>query len=497
LNALSVHTALPSGNTEVTSIGDGPSPSYGAVDGSFLEILVWQTPPPPTDQAIAYQSQVALTVASQFCIGLGDSAGCLNLLLSVNAGTLIRVPFPNVLYYISSEINIPADTTFDCNNCTLYLIPNPYHGWYDYMGCMIGSNSTVRNLTLTSPGFDSFGFCIGSGISNVEFSHIHFDNVLGTAINFGSNVSNVYIHDSSFQQVGYGVLMDAPFITNVTVQRCFFHNNSADAVAVNSPVMTNQPLAWWTVDYVTTYVQVLDNVMLNIRNDADLSIGFCVSSAGGHHLLIANNHMSGCSWQGIHLEDCTSYVTIVNNTIDNVYGNIAVGWAQSLDGIWMGNTNAVSIVNNTFSRITSACVSIVAVNRLCFVNQNNPEFVFDGIFVPWFYQLSHDINITDNTFVSWGLDHGAHSMALQIGTYPGQEDAITYVTNNTYLTTDISTMIFCDCVNGVNGTNVFINDPQIIATGNWCSAYLFSEAACDVPVTHCPTPSPAESSTGM
>ena len=482
LNALALTTATPAGATQVTSIGNGPQ---GDDSGAYAELVLWSSSAPSAaDQSTLYTSQWSLSEQSQWCLGLSDATACLTQLLLLKAGTLIVVPFPNVSYSISSVLNMPVNTGFDCNGCTITLLNNPNHGWYDFLFC-IGSNSLLRNVTFTSPQA-SFGICLYSYSNNLELDHVHLHHVLGTAINFGQNVTGVNIHDSSFVQVSYGVLMNAWFISDVNVTNCYFRNNSADAVAINSPVMSDQQYPWWSHVWVTTNVRITYNTMLDIRNDLDESVGFCVSSAGGQQVWVMHNYMSGCSWQAVHLEDMSSYIYVVNNTIDNVYGNAQVAWAGACDGVWMANSQQVLIANNTFSRIQSAAIAVVGEDRTCFLDEQNP-YEFDGIFVPWFFQTSHDINITGNTFVSWGLDGAKQSMALQIGTFPGEADAYTRVWGNTYNASLIDKAIWCLCVNGVAGVvNVIVEDEQMVALGEWCSGYLYSEASCSVAITHCP-----------
>ena len=430
LNAVSVKAANPLGNTWTNSIGLVGGSSSGGNNGGVLEFVVYSPNivPSAADTAALTASQLSLIANSQFCFGLTDATACLTQLFAISNGALLRVPIPNTMYYISSVLVVPPYATFDGNGATFTLLQNPEHGWYDYMMCA-STGSTILNLTLTAP-YPSYGMCIESGATNVVIGDVRWYEVPGTAIFFGSNIAGVTIRDSSFVQVGYGILMDASFIQNVTVERCYFNNNTADAIALNAPILDSQMYSAFSRAWAVTGVAIINNTILNIRNDADESQGFCISSAGGQALLIQGNFLSGCSWQGIHLEDTTANVRILNNTIDNVYGNTSLAWKGALDGVWMEYAMSVLIQGNAFSRIPSSAVVVVGLPRLCYVDEYSPSYVLDGITVPWPYQVTNDINITGNTFHDWGSDGQTSSYALQLGNNAGEGDAIQRVWNN-------------------------------------------------------------------
>ena len=484
LNAFALHTAQPSGSTAIASIG--PTESNLPNDsGSYLELIVWDSTATPsaTDQALVYQNQLALTQPSQYCVGLSDATACLNTMMQTMASaSTLRVPVPNAVFPITRVVTLNAFQVFDGNGCTFVQLNTPsVHGYYDYM-LFASTNSVVRNLTLTSPIIPSYGLGITAYATSVEVDHVHFQTVPGVAINFGGYVSGVYIHDSTFYQVTYSILLNDFFISDVVIERCSFSNSSADAVALNSAVITQQLYSYWSTAWAIRNVTVRDCVISNIRNDADESQGFCISSAGGQYVYIHNNQLSGCSWQGIHLEDTSSYVYIVNNTIDNVYGNTQLAWGGALDGVWLSNSAQVLIANNTFTRIPSSAVTVVGQARLCLVNQNSPTYVRNAIYVPWFFQTSHDINITGNTFNSWGGDQYARSFALQVGTYPGETDAVTRLSNNLY-NASRTTTVLCECSFGLAGFSLIENEPQL---SQLCAAKVFSDASCNVATTQCP-----------
>ena len=491
LNAFALHTARPAGNTAISSIGNS-EPSFSTNSGSYLEVVVWDTAAPSAvDQSLLYQDQLALTQPSQHCVALSDATSCLQTLMQTTAGSsVLRIPVANAVFPIASIIYLNANQVFDGNNATFVLLYFAGHGWYDYMLCA-AANSVVRNVTITAP-YPSYGICVSNQASNIEFDHFHVIGVSGTAMSFGDYISNVWVHDSTFTQVGYAILIDNNFVSGVLIERCTFHNNSADAIALNSPVLTSQLYSYWSTAWAITNVTIRNNVITNIRNDMDQSMGFCISSAGGQYVYILNNTLSGCSWQAIHLEDTSSYIYIVGNSIDWVYGNTALAWAGGLDGVWLENSAQVLIANNSFTRIGSSAVTVVGMDRLCLVNQNYPAYAYHAIFVPWFYQTSHDINITGNTFVDWGLDGLARSYGLQVGTYPGETDAVTRLSYNSY-NPNKTTTVLCECISGAAGASLIENEPQLSQT---CAFKVFSDASCNVATTKCPVPSlpPAVSS---
>ena len=47
----------------------------------------------------------------------------------------------------------------------------------------------------------------------------------------------------------------------VVIERCTFHNKSADAIALNSPVLTSQLYSYWSTAAAITNVTTRNNVI--------------------------------------------------------------------------------------------------------------------------------------------------------------------------------------------------------------------------------------------
>ena len=434
------------------------------------------------------QSSSATLTDSQWCLGLNDATACLSALFASLAGTVIVVPSHlQPVWQLSTTLDLPANTSLLGNNAT-FLMGNPAHGWYDNILC-VGSNTLLLNVTFQSV-VPSFGVCVENYATNVTLSHLSFLSTYGNGVTVGGYVSQLLVTDSYFYQLAYGVFLGQWYISQVTVQRCTFLNNSAEAVAINSPVITGQPFSYWSTDYVVRNVTIQGNTLVDIRSPLDSSMGFCISSAGGQYVLIQYNVLQGCQWQAIHLEDTTNHVTIQHNTIDTVWADSAVGWVNNLDGIWMANAQFITVHNNSFSHIPSSAIVVDGQPRQCTADLWEPSHVVGGLQVPLYYQTSHDIVITQNAFNGWGSDGGRNSYAVQVGSYPGQGDALQQLSGNAYNAAVNSNFIFCFCTVALTSSgqllqSLQVTDVQPLATGNQCGVYLFSSQACLVPVQQC------------
>ena len=476
LNALGVATAKPQGNTAFTTIGHN---AQGFNTGYYLELLVWNASAPVgADKAALVASERAVTNLSQWCVGLPDATNCLNQQFARWSGRALVAPLPSLYYPVSTVVGLAADTSLDARNATFYLTGTVPRLPSDFILSMSG-NSSLTNATLLAAvpiwGLNIDGYGAGYNISYLTITGA------GVAIMVGPNTTEILVHDCYITQSGYGVLVNEPYVSELTVFHNWFFNNSGDAVCINSPVGSTQTTATFSTAAVARNVYVLNNTMRAIRNDENGGVGFCVSSAGGQYIYIVGNDMSGCSWQGVHLEDFTNNVFIISNRIDNVYGNTAVAWAQTLDGIWMAQSMEVLVHNNTFSRITSVAVDVALEGKFCTANQQVTNAVIP---IPPFYQSNHDINITGNTFEGWGLDGGAHSFAVRVGTSPGAQDAVQRLSGNSY-NASLGGFVWCWCANGDTQLNVVDQDAQMVATDSLCTGYLYSEQTCAVPTTVC------------
>ena len=488
LTALTIVTANPASAT--TSISGLGYTTQAADQGYYTELIIWSNAAPSAENLqLTTQSQLPLTVLSQWCVNLPDATSCIQQQLNRWSGLTVTAPLDRIVWPVALVISFPPNIILNGRNATFALFASPTigHGYYDYVIC-VNSNSSINNVTLTG-AIASYGACTNG--ANLELAHLTIVGLGGTAIMVGGGVTGLVVRDSYVSRMGYGVLLNSEYISNVTVERCYFFNNTADAVAINSPVITNQQRTYFYTGYVSMNVFVLNNTMRSIVNLVDESQGFCVSSAGGQNVWIVGNDMSGCSWQGVHLEDLTNNVYIIGNRIDNVVGNPAVAWAGSMDGVWAGNAFQVLIEDNVFTNIPDACVDIPATGRICRLDQQatgSQPYVQSAIVVPYAYQTAHDVNITANSFVSWGTAGGGaahHDDAVRVGYQPGQQDAFTRLSGNVYNASMSDAWIFCLCVNGNAVENVLLGDAQVVKAGGGCSGYLYGESVCAVATQVC------------
>ena len=445
--------------------------------------------------------------ASSYCTNLTDATACLASLLSTWQGYTITLP-ANSVYTLNSQAPLVLynNTIINGNNCTLItngttpIYPtypttsNVVTGSIPYL-MTLHSNTIVANLTLAS-STPAHGILLAPTASNILLSQLTFAGLAtlslpdgsfmgGTAITWAGNNSNVEVSYSTFTALGYGLLLTTPYLSNTSLHDNVFTNTRADAISIVASPLTN-PLgrSTWTVDWVPSHMAVYNNIMRSVGAGVNSTQqwGFCITATGVTDVLVQGNDLSGCSWQGVRVGDASVNVRVLNNRIDSVWGNAAVGFVGTMDGVNIGRAAQITVAGNTFTAITDSCVGIaVACNLL---NITTPSGA--ALYIPSMYQVANAITISTNLFGSWGLSGLASSAAVSGGGMPSQPDLGEVVENNAYGLPGVAAkapLTFCSCAGTMS---ILDQQPWVFSNATYtynqgCSATFFPAHDCAQP----------------
>ena len=459
--------------------------------------------------------------ASSYCTNLTDATACLTSLLSTWQGYTITLP-ANSEYTLNSQAPLVLynNTIINGNNCTFItngttpIYPNypttsnVVTGSIPYL-MTLHSNTIVANITLAS-SIPAHGILLAPTASNILLSNLTFAGLAtlslpdgsfvgGTAITWAGNNSNVEVAYSAFTQLGYGLLLSTPYLSNTSMHDNVFTNTRADAISI-SAFPFNNPLArnTWTVDWLPSHMAVYNNVMRSIGGGAHSTQpqwGFCITAAGVTDVLVQGNDLSGCSWQGVRVGDASVNVRVLNNRIDSVWGNASIAYAGAMNGVEIGRAAQITVAGNTFTAITDSCVNIeVACNAL---NITTPSGA--ALYIPPMYQVANAITISTNLFGSWGLSGLLSSAAVKGGGMPSQPNLGEVVEGNAYGLPGVAVtapLTFCSCAGSMSiyDAAAWVFDNSTSTSNDGCSATFFPAHDCAQPYSDDCQALPASSS---
>ena len=275
--------------------------------------------------------------------GVRDDFACLNNAINGSAGAATIVFPPNKNYYISQGIGISSNKTLIGNVNTRIFTA----GSSNYVFNIQNPGVTINGLWLDYRGTPGWWgpIHIGSNASHVIISNNKFTATGSIAAGIfieGTNVSNIAITNNNINNIGgYGILANetyfgpdpTQYISGLTITNNTITGVAADAIEINSPVQNGSHTPGVAISNVT-----ISGNTLSAPNSGSLSAGFCIGMAGVSTGIIANNNMTNCSLQGIHIEDYAQNIDIISNTISNTlrYDAISV----------LTYANHVNIYNN-------------------------------------------------------------------------------------------------------------------------------------------------------
>ena len=417
---------------------------------------------------------------------------------------------PNFVYYVALHVSgsvqplvFGPHTVFDGNNCTFYNIaPTPYlytaqvgwiedplgyhernFEWFCFMA-YVSSYTTVYNVTLQSP-IPAQALTVLNGAHDVRLAYLTIANlpalfvntsddtvssIKRNAINIGDSCYDIEVDHCFLYNVGYAIIVDAWYVSNVHIHDNVIGNVSADGVCINTPAFgyelgqvsagsTNESVPYYDVPYAATNFSVHDNVIewtgwsaygTHVGNSLDQSFGFGISVAGGWNVSLVRNTLYSTTWQAVHVEAHSHYLTISDNTMDRVFGT--GWWAGYINGVWASQVYWLTIRGNTFRNIPASAVRIEPTPSAWCVATTGPNNVPPCIAYPAPEWHPRYIFIDSNTFESWGTDLGCHEFAVYVGGAAVQQ-VQTFLTNNTYNPAYASLpgscnqngYIFCNC----------------------------------------------------
>ena len=390
--------------------------------------------------------------ATDFCLDLADATSCLVSLLTTWQGHTITVPHPNVQYpvrlgssYGQNPLVLLSGTVFDGNNCSFVNTATPAGqpgAYYLYSNFMwyLQSNTALVNVSLVS-SIPSYGVNLETGASNVLLSSVSILGlgVLdeegtfqgGSAVVWGGNNSNTEVAHCYFTQVGYGLVIDAPYVTNLSIHHNLFVHTRADAISVVASVLSNPyDRSTFTTDFAPTHVSIFNNSLRDIgaANSSQPQWGYCMQSSGAQDVLIQDNDLSGCSWQGVLIGDAGVGIRVLNNRIDRVYGNDSVGWAGQMDGVHVGRAADVTIAGNAFTNIRDSAIGLLTSCNALTIPGPGASLVA----VPALHQTANHVSVVNNSFGGWGQSGRESSAAVRGGGYPSQPGLQQLLWGNSY-----------------------------------------------------------------
>lgn len=260
-------------------------------------------------------------------------------------------------YRITAPIRIGSNTTLNGRGSTI-LSSSP-------IGILIvsGTGSTVRNLKIESleaatSARDRVAVTVAPGTSGLLFQGNRISGYFGTGIAIaGGRQHDIKIVKNTIDpgngKIGFGILVNAiklgedpaAYQHDILILSNTVTNVSADAVEINSPI-GKRPGYPATISHI-----VIQNNVLSAPNSGQAAAGFCVGIAGVYRAKISGNQMSNCKWQGVHIEDNSSQIDVLNNTIRRTIGPTGsqTAWKKYSSGIFSLNSNNIRILGNTVS----------------------------------------------------------------------------------------------------------------------------------------------------
>lgn len=191
-------------------------------------------------------------------------------------------------------------------------------------------------------GIDPNGVSNGTGVyisgaSRTTVRNCRITNPRSGGVHIVGGVFDLLVTGNQVTGAAYGVLANDP----ATGGRWSFTNNvlrgagsnDGDGIEINCPTTG------------ITDVLIADNLISNYQA-INQNGGFGIGLANVQRATISGNHVSGCSRNGIHLEDGAADVTITGNTVHDC-GNAGIELQAILDAEGSKYTESVTVTGNT------------------------------------------------------------------------------------------------------------------------------------------------------
>ncbi len=291
--------------------------------------------------------------AATSCGGEPDDTACLQRMFA--AGGDILLPIDGI-YHVTKALQIGSNTMLNGRGSTISsTLP---------IGILAvrGTGTTIRNLKIeslaTTSARDRVAIMVAPGTSGLLLQGNRISGYFGTGIMIaGGRQHDIKIVKNTLDpengKMGYGILVNAvnlgddpaTYPHDILVLSNTVTNVSSDAVEINSPVgkRAGYPASISRV--------VIQNNVLSAPNSIQAVAGFCIGIAGAYRVKISGNQMSDCKWQGVHIEDKSSQIDVLNNTIRRTIGPTGAqsAWKNYSSGIFSLNSNNLRILGNAIS----------------------------------------------------------------------------------------------------------------------------------------------------
>jgi parallel beta-helix repeat protein len=306
------------------------------------------------------------------------------------AGLPLWLTAPTYKLATSSYLTLPAGLTM--------MGPSTLSGTVSGAALIkVNGNTTLDGFTVINNGTGGrHNIYLQPGAVNVVLKNLKFtpaaDNSCVGIQMSEAGIKNVRVDNCNFDGQSYGVLTNsggttatptgAYDITDISIRGCRFQNMWADPIELNHPFNTSSD---GTRTNATNFT-IVGNV-IHAPNGSGPSAGLGIGMAGVTDVTIQGNSISART-QGIHVEDDSTNVTIVGNTISNVKGSSAyagiailpscrdivisgntihdIGDSTTCNGIDIGfdggnnHCKNVVIVGNTVRQVTGTGISVAA-----------------------------------------------------------------------------------------------------------------------------------------
>ncbi len=315
---------------------------------------------------IGYEpSPIKVTVTTSCtagCVGDGvaDDTTCLQNLFNSSCAT-VTLPAGKI-YKVTSALSVPGNKTIIGSASTIITQDDTNQLIY-----ISGSNVTLRNIHLTyqPPAFNiNRGLIVnlGPSVKNIIVDNCVLSGayaIVGVHIN-NPDIENVTIADNEFNNMYYGVLYNTTnfnatqrqdynmHLSGLTVSGNKMYGLQGDGVAINSPVYAYSPYCSGGSGVSANNITISNNEIY-APNSKMIAYGFCVSVAGAVDVVISENSLINCKWQGVHIEDSADNVTVIRNYIYNIIGSESddlESWTSGRAGVWVAGSKNIWILDN-------------------------------------------------------------------------------------------------------------------------------------------------------
>ena len=319
-------------------------------------------------------SQGSASIEACDASGKADATQCLQSVL--NSANLRTIAFPkNGKFLITASLIVSGGKTLIGNGAEI----DANVGLFSLLRIK-GSSVNVSGLRFKSgEGRVESGIWLMSGASDVTLSGNFINGPVRGMLIGGPgdiNISKITISNNIIDGGGamrFGILLNSrkasetsasitadQYPQHIVINKNRIFDVAGDAIEINSPVAEGRgaTVGSGRAKVAAHDINIADNI-LRAPFSKTRDAGFCIGVAGAYDVVISRNVMSQCKWQGVHIEDSATNVTIANNRIDTTIGpqttddkscyvNGSAGCgALTSDGILVLNSNDISILSNT------------------------------------------------------------------------------------------------------------------------------------------------------